>query len=108
MSTALSDTVTVTTGQLKAGVLLLAPSSGHCWVQDLQRGLHVITNSTLVLSQPSLQSLYLVMFTSIRLLLLLLLNPLVHHQLVEFLPRHLVNGNPLDLLIVNIVEDNLG
>ena len=48
------------------------------------------------------------MFTSIRLLLLLLLNSLVHHQLVEFLPRHLVNGNPLDLLIVNIVEDNLG
>ena len=38
----------------------------------------------------------------------LLLNPLLHHQLVQLLPRHLVDGDPLQLLILSIVEDNLG
>ena len=42
-----------------------------------------------------------------RVLLLLLLNPLVLHQLVQLLPRHLVNRNPLQLLILNIIEHNL-
>ena len=48
------------------------------------------------------------MLTSLLLILLrhLLLNPLVSHQLVELLPRHLVDGDPLQLLLLSIVEDN--
>ena len=83
--------------------LYCCPLFRPSWIQDLQQSRHITTNC-----QDLHRTLHLIVITPVLFLLLgLLLNPLIHHQLVELLPRHLVDGNSLQLHVVDIVEYNL-